>query len=167
MTAPSAPDFTLEGSRFRLRLGTTAVKTIKVTPPKESVKTEKLRRLGEMVATVRTLGIYEIDGGGITLESAVFSKVLLPKLQVNGFTQTEWVLTGAATAPGVAGYTQIWDRCRFVGIEQEAIEASEKALQMTLPIDVIQMFHKGIDGKWHSLSVNPLAPSDAASAFML
>jgi hypothetical protein len=167
MAAPSAPNFTLEGSRSKIRLGTTAVPVTKVTPPKESIKTEAIRRLGEQVAEIRTLGIYEIDGGSIMLESAVFSSLLLPKLQINGFSQTEWVLTMAATAPGVVGYTQVWERCRFVGTEHEAIEATEKALQIVLPISVIQMFHKGGDGQYHSLAVKPRMPSAAASAFML
>lgn len=168
MAAPSAPNYTYEGGLSRVRLGSTATPCTKVTPPKESVKVEAVRRLGEMVAEVRTIGIYEIDGGSITVESAVFAARILPKLQLNGFTQTEWQLTVAARAPGVGGpYIQVWDRCRFTGTEQEAIEATEKALLITLPISVIQIFHKGTDGKYHSLAVNPAAPSDAASAFLL
>lgn len=168
MTAPSAPNFTFEGASARIRIGTTAGACTKITPPKESIKTEKIRRVGEMVARVRTLGIYEIDGGSLTMESAVFATQILPAVPKNGWSAFEFLVTVVNRHPLVGGpWRQVWDRVRFAGLEQEAIEATEKALQLTLPVDVIQMFHAGADGIYKSLALNPAEPTPAAAAFML
>lgn len=160
-------NYTYDGATGRLRLGAFAIQATKMEPPKESIKTEKVRRVGEQVATVRTVGVYEIDGASIEVESAVFARSILPRVTSVGWNLFEFPITILQRHPLVGGpYSQIWDRCRFAGIEQDAIEASEKALKVKLPIDVIQVFHRGADGIWKSLATIPSQPSPQAAAFM-
>lgn len=167
MTAANAPNYTYEGSTAKLRFGAIAIPATKITPPKESIKTEKIRRIGEQIATVRTLGTYEIDGGSIEIESAVFAAMILPRVPKNGWSLFEFQITVVNRHPLVGGpWSQVWDRCRFAGTEQEAIEGTEKGLKLTLPIDVIQVFHAGADRVYKSLALIPSLPTPEAAAFM-
>lgn len=148
----NAPNFTYEGSSARIRIGATAIPCTKVTPPKQNVKTEVFGRIGEFTKTVRTIGILEVDGGQLELESAVFSNQLLPAMPKNGFTMFEFGVHVVQRHPLVGGpMFAWWNRVRFVGTEEEAIEQSEKATRITLPVSVIQVFYAGADGVFKSL----------------
>jgi hypothetical protein len=160
-------NYTYSGADARIRLGTIAVPCTKVEPPKESLKTEAVRRLGEQIAIVRTAGIVEIDGGSLELESAVFSRSVLPRVPANGWNEFEFVVTVTQRHPVLGNpYSQVWERVRFAGLEQDAIESSEKAIRIKLPILVIQIFHKGQDGSWKSFARNPALPTPQAAAFL-
>lgn len=168
MAAPSAPNYTYEGAFARIRIGSSAIACLSVEPPKQSMKFEKFGRLGEQVKTVRTQGIQDVDGGSITIESAVFAKQLLPRLPKNGWTQFEFVVTVLQRAPNVGSpFSAVWDRVRFIGTEEETIEMSEKATKIKLPVDAIQVFYGGVDGVLRSQAIQLGQPSDTAAAFML
>lgn len=168
MTAPSAPNYTYEGAFARVRIATSAIACLSVEPPKLAMKTEKFGRLGEQVKRVRTQGVLDVDGGSLTMESAVFARQLLPRLPKNGWSQFEFVVTVLQRAPNVGSpFSAVWDRVRFMGTEEEAIEMSEKATRIKLPIDAIDVFYGGTDGVLRSLAIQQRMPSDAASAFML
>lgn len=168
MAAPSAPNYTYEGAFARVRIAASAVACVSIEPPKQAMKIEKFGRLGEQVKTVRTQGVQDTDGGSLTLESAVFATQLLPRLPRNGWSQFEFVVTVLQRAPGVgSSFAAVWDRVRFMGTEEEAIEMSEKATKIKLPVDVIQVFYGGIDGVLRSLAIQRGQPSETAAAFML
>jgi hypothetical protein len=162
-------NYTYSGADVRIRLGTTAVPCEGgCEPPKETIKTETIRRLGDQIARVRTVGILEMGDASITLSAAVYAKRLLPLVPANGWSLFEFVVTVSHRHPLLGSpYIQVWDRCRFAGIEPDKIEPSEKAIMIKLPISVIQVFHKGADGIRKSLALDPQQPTPAASAFLL
>lgn len=154
--ASNQPNFTYEGATARIRIGATAIGCTKVTPPKQAIKTEKFGRIGESIKTIRTLGVLDVDGGAIEIESAVFANQLLPALPANGFTLFEFNIHVVQRHPLVgAPMYSFWSRCRFVGTEEEAIEMSEKATKISLPIDVIVIYYAGPDGVFKSLAPIP------------
>lgn len=168
MTAPSAPNYTYEGAFARIRIASSAIACLSVEPPKQSFKFDKFGRLGSQVKDVRTQGVQDVEGGSILLESAVFAKQVLPRIPKNGWTQFEFVVTVLQRAPNVnSPFSAIWDRVRFIGTEEEAIEMSEKATKIKLPVDAIQVFYGGVDGVYRSLAIQQGQPSDTAAAFML
>ena len=164
----NAPNFTYEGASARVRIGATAIGCTKVTPPKQSIKTEKLGRIGEAVKTIRTVGVLDVDGGSIELESAVFANQLLPALPTNGFTMFEFNVHVVQRHPLVGGpMYAYWNRVRFIGTEEDAIEMSEKATKISLPVDVIQIFYAGADGVYKSLVQQPGQPPPTLAQFTL
>lgn len=166
--AANAPNFTYEGASARVRIGASAIACTKVTPPKQAMKTEKLARIGESVKTIRTIGVLDVDGGAIEVESAVFANQLLPAMPTNGFTMFEFSIHVVQRHPLVgAPMYAYWNRVRFVGTEEEAIEASEKATKIALPVDVIQIFYAGPDGVYKSLVQQPGQPPPTLSQFTL
>jgi hypothetical protein len=164
----SAPNFTYESATARIRIGATAVACTKATPPKQSIKTEILGRIGEAVKTIRTVGVLDVDGGALEMESAVFANQLLPALPANGFTLFEFAVHIVQRHPLVgAPMYALWSRCRFVGTEEEALEQSEKATKITLPLSVIQIFYAGPDGVYKSLVQLPGLPAPTLAQFTL
>ena len=162
-------NYTYSGADVRIRVGTTAIPCEGgVEPPKETIKTETIRALGDQVARVRTVGVLEMGDASITLSAAVFAARLLPMVPINGWSLFEFVVTVSHQHPLLGTpYLQVWDQCRFTGIEPDNIEPSEKALMIKLPISTIQVFHKGVDGIRKSLARNPILPTPAAAAFLL
>jgi hypothetical protein len=166
--AANAPNFTYEGASARIRLGATAIACTKISTPKQGVKFEKLARIGESVKTIRTAGILDVDGGSIELESAVFANQLLPAVPSNGWTLFEFDVHIVQRHPTIGGpMYAYWSRTRFIGTEEEALEASEKATRITLPVDAIQVFYAGPDGVFKSLSPIPGQPAPTLAQFTL
>lgn len=166
--ASTAPSFTYEGANSRIRMGASAIACTKLTPPKQSIKVDKLARIGESVKTVRTIGILDTDGGSIELESAVFANQLLPRLPQNGFTMFEFSVHCVQRHPLIGSpMYAFWNRVRIIGTEEEAIEASEKATKMVLPVDVIQIFYAGPDAVYKSLVQQAGLPPPTLAQFTL
>lgn len=166
--ASNAPNFTYEGSTARVRIGASAIPSTKLTPPKQNVKVEKFGRIGEAVKTVRTIGTLDVDGGAIELESSVFANQLLPRMPANGWTMFEFSVHVVQRHPLVGGpMYAYWNRVRFIGTEEEAIEMSEKATKISLPVDVIQIFYAGPDGVFKSLVQQAGQPPATLAQFTL
>jgi hypothetical protein len=166
--AANAPNFTYEGASARVRIGATAIACTKVTPPKQSIKTEVLGRIGEAVKTVRTIGVLDVDGGSIEMESAVFANQFLPAVPANGFTMFEFGVHVVQRHPLVGGPMYAWwNRVRIIGTEEDAIEQSEKATKLSLPVSVIQLFYAGPDGVYKSLVQIPGLPPPTLAQFTL
>lgn len=164
----NAPNFTYEGSLARIRIGATAIACTKLTPPKQNIKTEKFGRIGEVVQSIRTIGMLGVDGGSIEVESAVFANQLLSALPRNGYTMFEFDVHVVQRHPLVGGPMYAWwHRTRFVGTEEDAIEQSEKATRISLPVDVIQIFYAGPDKVFKSLAPIPGLPPPSLSEFTL
>lgn len=164
----SAPNFTYEGSLARVRIGAGAIPSTKLTPPKQNIKLEKLARIGEAVKTIRTIGTLDCEGGAVELESAVFAELLIPRMPPNGWTMFEFSIHVVQRHPLVGGpYSAFWNRVRFTGTEEEAIEASEKATRISLPVDVIQIFYAGRDGVFKSLVQQAGLPPPTMAQFTL
>lgn len=146
-------NYALDGACVRIRFGRIAVTCIGIELPEESIKTELVRHLGEQVSQVRTLGMYEAKEATVNITSAVLARQILPRWPVHGGNAFEFVTTITQRHPLVGSpYSVILDRCRFIGIKPEKIEASEKPITIGLPISVINVFHKGEDGVWTSLA---------------
>lgn len=166
--AANAPNFTYESALARVRIAASAIAVTKLTPPKQSIKEEKFGRLGEMIETVRTVGILSVDGGAVEMESAVFANQMLPALPVNGFSLFEFSIHVVQRHPLVGGpMFALWKRVRFMGTEEDAIERSEKATKISLPVSVMQVFYAGPDGVYKSLAQIPGLPPPQLAQFTL
>ena len=164
----NAPNFTYEGSLARIRVGATAVGCTKLTPPKQNVKIEKFGRIGESGKSIRTIGILDVDGGSLEVESSVFANQLLPGLPKNGWTMFEFDVHVVQRHPLVGGPMYAWwHRTRFIGTEEDAIEQSEKATRISLPVDVIEIFYAGPDKVFKSLAPIAGQPPPSLSEFTL
>lgn len=148
------------------RFGATKVPLTKFTPSKVEIKTEKVRRIGEMVAQKRTPGAGEV--GDVSAEMLVtdYEAFILPRLGKHGGSLIEFQITASVFHPSVIGsYGILLDGCRLTTIEGPEFDGSEKGLIKKLGISVIDLWEKGRDGVWKTLALKPL-PSAAAIALM-
>jgi hypothetical protein len=152
---------------FRLLFDTTTVPATSVTLPDYEVKVEKVRRLGEMLPTKRTVGAAEISVLKVIVEAADYTAIILPRMPQHGGTLIEFVCTCTINHPSVTGSLGLLlDGCRIVKHPGITIEPDEKAIKKELEIDVMAMWEKGLDGKWKALSSVPTMPSSQAKAAM-
>lgn len=158
-------DVDFSGVEIFLRLGGTAVAGSKLTFG-DSLKVDKTKRFGLQGIGARTMGSYECDDPEIEVETGLWSSIIMPKLNVNGFGQYEFVITAKRYHPEIGQYGVLIDRCRFTEIKDD-LEASEKASVVKVKFSAMQVRRKGRDGKWKTINVNPQLPSSTASEFML
>jgi hypothetical protein len=140
------------GTCTRLRWGSIAVPCTKITLPKLEIKTEKVRRIGEMLATKRTPGAAELGPLKVSMLAADYKEFVLLRYGKHAGTETEFVLTTTIIHPSVRGsLSRLADHCRIVTIEELSIEASEKALMIDLTIDPMDLWERGDDDVWKTL----------------
>lgn len=145
-----------------LRFGSTKVPLTKCTPPKEDVKTEKIRPIGAMRATKRTPGVSDIADASAEILLTEYTTLILPRLPRHGGTLVEFVVTLSVFHPSVKGsYGMLWDACRFVAHEGPELDGSEKGLIKKLGISILDVWEKGEDGIWKTQSLKPLPSSQA------
>jgi hypothetical protein len=150
-----------------LRFGALKVPLVKLSPPKEDVKVEKIREVGNMLATKRTPGIVEVGDGTAELLASVYEALILPRMPKHGGTLTQFVITSTYSHPSVEGALGfLYDRCRIIGEEDPAIESSEKGAIVKLTVSVMERWKKGRDGVWKCLALKPGLPSSTAQALL-
>lgn len=144
------------------RFGSTAITLTKFEPPKDDIKIEKVARIGEMRATKRTPGRSEVSDISIEMLATDYVTLLLPRLPKHGGTSVEFVITASVYHPTVTGsYGILCDNCRIIGAEGPSFDGSEKGLIKKLTISVIDVWEKGADNVWKTLSYKPLPSSQA------
>lgn len=145
------------------RFGTTKIPLTKFEPPKDDIKIERLARIGEMRASKRTPGRSEISTASVELLLSDYATFILPRLGTHGGTLIEFVVTATVTHPSVNGsYGLLCDNGRIIGSEGPGFDGTEKGLIKKLTIDFLDIWEKGEDGKWKTLSIKPLPSSQAA-----
>ena len=144
------------------RFGSTKIPLLKFTPPKDDVKIDKPRRVGEMRAQKRTPGVSEIGTASIEMLLSDYTSLLLPRMPKHGGTLVEFVVTATVTHPSVKGsYGILCDNGRIIGSEGPEFDGSEKGLIKKLTIDFLDIWEKNEDGIWKTLSLKPLPSSQA------
>lgn len=147
------------------RWGSTKIPLTKFTPAKDEIKTERVRRVGEMRARKRTPGVSELGDIAVELLATDYVQFIIPRMPIHGGTLVEFIITASVYHPSVAGsYGILCDGCRIVGQEGPEFEASEKGLIKKLSISVIDVWEKGSDNKWKTLALKPLPSSQAVAA---
>lgn len=150
-----------------IRFGTLKAALTKLSPPKEDVKVEKIRMVGDQLATKRTPGIVDVGDGTIEMLATVYEAQILPRLPKHGGTLTQFVITCTYSHPSVEGsLAYLYDRCRIIGTEDPPVEASEKGAIVKLTVSVMEKSVKGRDGVWKSLALKPGLPSSTAKALL-
>ena len=144
------------------RFGSTKIPLLKFTPPKDDIKIDKPRRIGEMRAQKRTPGVSEIGTASIEMLLSDYTSLLLPRMPKHGGTLVEFVVTATVTHPSVKGsYGILCDNGRIIGSEGPEFDGSEKGLIKKLTIDFLDIWEKNEDGIWKTLSLKPLPSSQA------
>lgn len=144
------------------RFGSTKIPLTKFTPPKDDIKIEKPRRVGEMRAQKRTPGVSEVGTASIEMLLSDYTSLLLPRMPKHGGTLVEFVVTATVTHPSVKGsYGILCDNGRIIGSEGPEFDGSEKGLIKKLTIDFLDIWEKNEDGQWKTLSLKPLPSSQA------
>ncbi len=147
----------------RLRWGTSAVPCIKIESPKLEVKVEKVRRIGEMIATKRTPGVADLAAFKVSLLTSDYKTYVLPRFGKHAGTELEFVLTATIVHPSVRGQlSRLVDHCRVLVLEGPTIESTEKALVTDLMIDGLDVWERGDDNIWKTIvRKNTLTSFDA------
>lgn len=151
----------------RLRWGTTAVPCIKLESPKLEVKVEKVRRIGEMIATKRTPGVAELAAMKVSLLTSDYKTSVLPHFGKHAATEIEFTLTATIIHPSVRGQLErLVDHCRILSVEGPAIESTEKGLITDLMIDGLDLWERGDDNVWKTLVRKSTLTSADAKALL-
>lgn len=159
-------DLTWDGSSAFLRFGALKVPFLKFDRPKVETKTEKIRRIGEQLATVRTPGSVEIADISAEMLTTDYVSLILPRMPRHGGNLIEFPITMNRRHPSVIGsYSILLDQCRIVA-DEESIEAGEKGAVYKLGLSVMNVWEKGADGVWKCKALLPTLPSSAARALM-
>lgn len=154
-------------SSATVRFGSTKIALVKFTPSKIEIKTEKVPRVGESLASKRTPGRAEVsDASGEMLTSDWFTYGL-SRMPEQGGTLIELVVLVTFSHPSVTGTGAILhDRCRFTAIEGPDLDGSEKGLITKFTLSCMALYEKGADGKWKSLNRVEGRPSSTAAAIL-
>ena len=148
-----------------IRIGSTKVPLTKFAPAKDEIKTERVRRSGEMRARKRTPGVSEVGDIALEMLTSDYTAFILPRMPIHGGTLLEFIITASVFHPSVPGsFAMLSDGCRIVGREGPEFDMSEKALVHKLSISVVDVWEKGSDNKWKTLSTKPLPSSQALAA---
>jgi hypothetical protein len=151
----------------RLRWGTAAVPCLKIESPKLEVKVEKIRRIGEMIATKRTPGVAELASFKVSLLTTDYKTYILPRYGKHAATEIEFVLTTTIVHPSVRGQlSRLVDHCRVLSIEGPTIESTEKGLVTDLMIDGLDIWERGDDNIWKTLVRKATLTSADATALL-
>jgi hypothetical protein len=154
-------------SSLSVRFGGLKAAITKLTPAKTEIKTEKVRRVGEMIASKRTPGVGEIGDCTGEMLTADYVSFILPRMPEQGGTLIELVtLVQFSHASVVGQYAILMDRCRFTVIEGPEIDASEKGAITKFTMSCMSRYDKGADGKWKALFSVPGRPSSTAQALL-
>lgn len=157
---------TWDGGSARAVFGTTRIPFTKFEVPKTEIKTSKVRRLGEMLAKVRTPGAAEIADVAAEMLTSDYVKLVLPRMPKHGGTLIEFTVTLNRRHPAVQGsYGIMMDQCRIVAIE-EGVESGENAALKKLGLSVMNVWERGEDGVWKCLTFEDALPSAQARALM-
>lgn len=144
------------------RFGATKIPLTKFTPSSVEVKIEKVRRIGEMVAQKRTPGAAEVSDASLEMLATDHEAFILPRMPRHGGALLEFVITASVFHPSVIGsYGILLDGCRIIKSEGPEFDGSEKGLIKKLGISVVDVWEKGRDGVWKTLSLKPLPTSQA------
>lgn len=159
-------DLTWDGSSAFGRFGSTKVPFTKLERPKVETKTEKIRRLGEQLPTVRTPGAVEIADLSAELLTTDYVALILPRMPRHGGNLIEFPVTMNRRHPAVLGsYSILLDQCRIVS-DEESIENGEKGAIVKIGLSVMNVWEKGLDGIWKCKALMPSLPSSQAVALM-
>lgn len=149
------------------RWGATKVPCTKLTPAKIDIKTEKVPRIGEMLASVRTPGRAEIADMTVEMLLSDYEAQVMPRLPVHAGTFIPFQLTAEVGHVSVKGrWAVLFDGIRIVGEEGPEFDGSEKALIIKLTLSVMDRWTKGRDGIWRTLSLKPLASSQTVASLL-
>ena len=147
------------------RFGATKVPLTKFEPAKDEIKTERVRRIGEMRARKRTPGTSELADIEVELLATDYTTFILPRMPKHAGTLVEFIITASVFHPSVAGsYGILCDGVRIVGQAGPTFDGSEKGLIKKLTLSVIDVWERGTDGVWKTLSTKPLPSSQAVAA---
>jgi hypothetical protein len=150
------------------RFGSTKIPLTKFTPPKDEIKTERVRRAGEMRARKRTPGVSEVSDISVELLASDYKTFILPRMGRHGGTLIEFIITASVFHPSVQGsYGILCDGGRIVTSEGPEFAMDEKGLIKKLGISVIDVWERGDDGVWKTLALKtPQMASSLAQAAM-
>ncbi len=151
----------------KLLIGGVTVPALKLGVPKEEIKVELIRRIGEQRPKKRTTGTMELGVLTLEVELGDYTTLVIPRMPIHGGTFVEFVVTLTVTHPNVVGsYGMLFDGGRILTREGPEISPDEKALIKKLGISVMSSHEKGADGKWRCLDLDPKLPSSLARAAM-
>ena len=141
------------GVAFAMRWGSTKVPLVSFTPPKQEVKKEKVRRIGEMLASKHTIGAGEIGNASAELLLSDYVEFVLARGAKHGMTINEIVITATVSHPSVNGsYGALYEGCSFVVLEGPEFKPDEKGLIKKIELLVMNVWEKGPDNVWKALN---------------
>src|SRR5262249_37015566 len=127
---------------------------------------EKIRRLGEQLASVRTPGSAEIPDIAAEILVTDYVEIILPRMPKHGGSLITFPVTANRRHPAITGsYGIIFDACRIVK-RGETIENGEKGAVKKLGLSVMNVWERGADGVWKCLALLPTVPTAQAKALM-
>lgn len=154
-------------SSARVLFGGSQISLVKFTLSKVEVKTEKVPRVGESLASKRTPGRAEVSDPSGEMLTTDWVGFVLPRMPEQGGTLLELVVLVTLSHPSVLGSAAILlDRCRFTAIEGPDLDGSEKGLITKFTMSSMARYDKGADGKWKSLFRVEGRPSSTATALL-
>lgn len=150
-----------------LYLGNTAIDVQKFSPSKVSVKKDKLRPIGSMIATKRTPGVAEVADGSFEVLETVWMSVILPRLPVHGGSDVTFTILQALKHPTIIGSSRILlDRVTLAEFDGPELVGDEKGAVRKFAYTAMDRYEAGIDGVWKTLYRRPGVPSALAVAIL-
>lgn len=128
------------GSNVRLIMSTTEIGIIKVSFG-DKLKKETSSRLGSQQLDIRSDGMYEVDDGSMTLETAEAYR-MLGLMPDNGFGNVVFPIAGSYDHPTLGHQTFRLDKVTVVGLK-ESLESGGKLTEVDLSIHYMQVFRNG------------------------
>lgn len=166
MATNGLQDVTWDAGSAKVRWGSLIVPFTKFTRPSVETKVEKIRRVGEMIATKRTAGVVEIGDISAEMLTTDYEEKILQRLPRHGGTLVEFPVTLNHKHPSVPGsYGILMDGCRIIKDESD-VGNDEKALITKLTLSVMYVWERGRDGLWKCKALVPSLPSSQARALM-
>jgi hypothetical protein len=134
----------------------------KASPGKITVKREKVRPIGNAIATKRTPGSAEVGDWNAEMMATDFESTILPRMPKHGGSLVEFGALIKLSHPSIAGSLAVWlsetTILEFDGPELDGSSA-EKALIYKIQFSSMGRFEKGRDGIWKCLYYDPKRPS--------
>lgn len=142
-------DVTWDSTCVACWFGSTKVQPTSFEAPDVETKTEKVPRVGEQLATKRTVGRMEIGKLKVEFDLADYTSVILPVMPVMGGSLTELNITARVKHPTVKGaYSLLLERCRIVKRGGPKFDESSKGLVKTLEIEPMRVWEKQEGGQY-------------------
>jgi hypothetical protein len=156
------------GTSASIHFGVLEVGLTKLSPGKITVKREKVRRVGEMLARKRTPGAAEIGDFNGEILATDFEASILPRLPEHGGTLIEFNILLRLAHPSVTGSLAVWyPETSIIELDGPEVDGSsaEKPLIYKLQFSSMGRFDKGRDNVWKCLHYDPRrSAADAIAA---